>query len=263
MGTVDYRKEGPLVIIILNRPQKLNALDAPTARALAQSWIDFQNDAEARVAILTGTGRAFCAGIDVRDRQERARKGLPGTALFAHDLPDLYLKSYEWGLPGVTKPVIAAANGIATGIGLHLFMASDLRVAAEDAAFGLAEVQIGIVGAEARVAAQRLPLAVTLEMALTGDMISAHRAYEVGLVNRVVPRERLLDEAKALAGRLLRHPPKALSYNKLTVLKGARPPNEGVEVLARMFNQELFASEDHREALAAFVEKRPPKYMGR
>lgn len=263
MGSVEYGKEGQIVTITLNRPERLNALDAPMARRLAQCWIDYQNDPEARVAILTGVGRAFCAGIDVQDRQERARKGLPGTALFAHDLPDLYLKPHEWGLPGVTKPVIVAANGITTGIGLHLLMASDLRVAAEEATFGLAEVQIGLVGAEGRFAAQRLPLAVAMEMALTGESISARRAYEVGLVNRVVPRKRLLDEARGLAERLLRLAPKAVSYNKLAVLKAARPSNEGAEVLVRLFNQELFASEEHREALAAFLEKRQATYKGR
>ena len=159
MGRVDYQREGATTIITLNRPEKLNALDVEMARGLAQAWIDFQGDTDATVAILTGTGSAFCAGIDVADRQERARKGLPGTALFAHDLPDLYLKNHEWGLPGVTKPVIAAANGLTTGIGFHLLIGADLRVAAEEATFGLAEVNIGIIGSNLRLAAQRLPLA--------------------------------------------------------------------------------------------------------
>ncbi|MCH8189766.1 MAG: enoyl-CoA hydratase/isomerase family protein [Chloroflexi bacterium] len=263
MEQVDYRKDGSVAIITLNRPQKLNALSPAMARSLAQAWIDFQSDEEARVAILTGTGRAFCAGIDVRDRQERAKAGVPGTALFAHDLPDLYLRPHEWGLTGVTKPVIAAINGLATGIGFHLLIAADLRVAAEEATFGLAEVGVGLVGAEGRVAAQRLPLAVTMEMALTGDFITAQRAYEIGLVNRVVPGPQLLEEALALAQRLQRHAPKALSYNKLAVLKAARPPNEPAELLTQVFNKELFASEDHREALAAFVEKRSPRFTGR
>ncbi len=263
MEKVEYRKEGAVAIITLNRPDKLNALSPVMARGLAQAWIDFQADEDARVAILTGTGRAFCAGIDVQDRQQRAEAGIPGTALFAHDLPDLYLRPHEWGLTGVTKPVIAAANGLATGIGFHLLIAADLRVAAEEATFGLAEVSVGLVGAEGRVAAQRLPLAITMELALTGDFITAQRAYEVGLVNRVVPGHRLLEEALALAQRLLRHAPKALAYNKLAVLKAARPPNEAAELLTHAFNKELFGSEDHREALAAFLEKRPPRYTVR
>ncbi|MBI3743094.1 MAG: enoyl-CoA hydratase/isomerase family protein [Chloroflexi bacterium] len=261
--SVEYRKDGHVVTIILNRPEKLNALDVNMARGLAQAWIEFQANDEARIAILTGVGRAFCAGIDVADRQERAKKGIHGTALFAHGLPDLYLKQHDLGLPGVTKPVICAANGLTTGIGFHLLCAADLRVASETATFGLAEVNVGIVGVENRIASQRLPLAIMMELALTGDFITAQRAYEVGLVNRVAKPDQLLDEARALAERVLRHPPKAVQYNKLAALKAARPANDAVDALIRTFNRELYDSEDHREALAAVLEKRKGRYTGR
>ena len=263
MGKVDYQKSGATIVITLSRPEKLNALDATMARALAQAWIDFQNDAEATVAVLTGEGRAFCAGIDVQDRQDRARRGQTGTALFDHDLPDLYLKTYEQGLPGVTKPVIVAANGLTTGIGFHLLIGADLRIASEDATFGLAEINIGIVGSNLRLAAQRLPLAVTMELVLTGDFISAQRAYEIGLLNSVVPRGDVLNEALAWADRLQRHPPKALEYNKLVTRKAATSLDGTIDRLLTLYNKELFDSQDHKEAVDAFLEKRKPHFHGR
>ncbi len=263
MDNIDYRKEGHIVVITLNRPEKLNALHPPMARALAQSWIDFQNDSDARVAILTGTGRGFCAGIDVRNRLERAKAGLPGTAVSAHDLPDLYLKFHQWGLPGVKKPVITAVNGLAAGIGFHLVMLSDLRIAVESAAFSLPEVKVSMMGGGHRLAMQGIPLAIMQEMLLTGEPISAKRAYEVGLLNKVVSADKLMSEAMALAKKLESYPPLAVSYNKLATWKAVALADQMADYMVLQWTAELMRTEDHKEALNAFLEKRKPKYKGR
>lgn len=262
MSYVEYTREGPLAVIILNRPEKLNAINPPMARTLAQAWIDFEHDREASVAILSGHGRAFCVGIDIKDRAERIDAGLPGTAIFAHDLPDLYMKPLRFGLPGVTKPVICAVNGPAFGVGLILAVHSDLRVASEHASFALPEIKMAMPAGSPRLTAQGLPLTMLNEMVLTGDPIGASRAYELGFVNKVVAGSELMVEARGLAGRLLRHSPMALKKAKLLNLKFAMPSNEAAEILASKFTSEAFASHDNKEAVRSFVEKRAPKFTG-
>ncbi|MBM4406627.1 MAG: hypothetical protein FJ039_10720 [Chloroflexi bacterium] len=263
MENIGYRKEGHIVTITLNRPEKLNALDPAMARALAQAWIDFQGDGDARAAILTGVGRGFCAGIDMRNRLERAEAGLPGTAVSAHDLPDLYLKFHQWGLPGVKKPVITAVNGLASGIGFHLVLMSDLRIAVESATFSLPEVKVSIMGGSHRLALQGIPLAVMQQLVLTGEPITAKRAYEVGLLNKVVPPDALMDEAMALAKHIAKQPPLSVSYNKLATWKAVALADQMADYLVLQWTAELMKTDDHKEALNAFLEKREPDYKGR
>ena len=259
---IDYSRDGPIVTIRLNRPEKLNALDAPACRALAQCWLDFEKDPEARVAILVGTGRAFCAGLDLSERSRFIKEGQGKTSFFSHGLPDLVLQRHEWDIPGLTKPLIAAVNGLATGIGTHLVMACDLRVASDSATFGLAEVNIGRFGAAQGLSAQGIPLPIAMELAVLGETIDAKRAYEVGLVNRLVAPDRVLETALDLARRLALKPPKAVSYNKLAVLRAMMPHDPVLDTMVERFSSELDGTGDHREAVSAFLEKRPGRHRG-
>jgi enoyl-CoA hydratase/carnithine racemase len=199
----------------------------------------------------------------MRNRLERAEAGLPGTAVSAHDLPDIYLKFQQWGLPGVRKPVISAVNGLAAGIGFHLVMLSDLRIAAESASFSLPEVKASMMGGSHRLALQGIPLAIMQQLVLTGEPISAQRAYEVGLLNNVVPGEKLLSEAMALARHIAKQPPLAISYNKLATWKAVALADQMADHMVLQWTAELMKTEDHKEALNAFLEKREPRYTGR
>ncbi|HEX8939427.1 MAG TPA: enoyl-CoA hydratase-related protein, partial [Candidatus Limnocylindrales bacterium] len=204
-----YELDGPVATLTLARPSSLNALDRGLRTELLAAIGDAGRDDAVRVVILTGEGRGFCSGQDLKERFE------PGTAAIAREVRDRY-NPIVLGLRRLEKPVIAAVNGVAAGAGVSLALACDIRLAAETASFTLAFARIGLVPDSG--ASWFLPRLVgyarAAELVFTTDPVGAAEAERIGLVNRVVPPERLLDESRALARRLAAMPPRALAYAK-------------------------------------------------
>jgi enoyl-CoA hydratase/carnithine racemase len=251
---VDYEQAGAVVTIRLNRPDRRNSLSRALVSELDEAWRAFGADDEARVAIYTGTGTAFCAGMDVKEAAER---DTPAT------FPEPPLTIFHAG--EVTKPVVAAVNGFAIGGGFFDVLRCDLRVAAESAVFQLAEVARsvmphplinGIAGA--------LPDALVTELAL-GRRIGARRAYEMGLLNNVVPDDELMVAATAVAEEIGQLPPLAVAaaLEGLRRARALQPDDSELRRWQAETTGALHASEDSQEALASFLEKRPPRYKGR
>lgn len=251
-------REGAVVTVIINRPAKLNALNSQTIAELGQAMAECGADATVRAVVLTGAGdKAFVAGADISELavQTPAQgkdRSTAGQAVFDR-------------IERLGKPVVAAVNGLALGGGCELAMACTLRLTADTARFGQPEVNLGLTPGYA--GSQRLPRLVgqgrALELLLTGDMISAARAYEIGLVNRVVPAAELRTAALALATTLASKAPLAVRYILELVHHGAEMPlAEGQHLEATFFGL-ASASDDMQEGTRAFLEKRTPEWTGR
>lgn len=261
---IRYETSGRIAVITLDRPEVHNALDRATSAELVDAWVRFRDDPDSWVAIVTGAGeRAFCSGADLRDLGEFYRATTPQERRERLER--------EPGLGGITrnlfipKPIIAAINGYCLAGGLELALACDLRVAAENATFGLTEVRWGIIpgaGGTQRLP-RMIPVGVALEMILTAQPIQAAEALRVGLVNRVVPLDRLMPEAMALAERICANGPLAVRAAKEAVWRGLSLPLEEGLRLEGYLGEPLRQTEDAAEALRAFAEKRAPQFKGR
>lgn len=255
---VRYDRDGHVATITIDRPEALNAIDLATWSQFSDATVRFESDDEAWVGIITGTGdRAFCAGADLGstiprliDDRERNAYPEPRTIMRGQD---------------ISKPLIAAVNGLALGGGLEIVLACDLRIASQNAQFGSPEVKLGLIPGWG--ATQRLPRQIPWVMAafilLTGEPLSASEALRIGLVNSVVPSEHLMREAEELAGVLCNRGPLALRAAKRAMLEG----HDGALDEGLMIEQKYFSSlaytRDLREGLAAFSQKRKPEFEGR
>lgn len=255
--TVLYERDGRVVTITYNRPEVLNAINAEMRQGLNDAWSRFREDEDAWVAIVTGAGRAFCAGVDLRNPQG-AVGTWPGTFW---EIPTI--NSFESGLE-IWKPTIAAVNGPCIGYGLTGVAACDFVVASERATFGFPEVKLGtptIVGAI------RLPPKIgwanAMELLLTGDSIDAARAKEIGLAWKVVAHDDLMTEARTLADRLCQGAPLAVRTVKEV---GHRAQYLGWSEAVRFgetMRQLIGSTEDAREGGRARAEGREPEWKGR
>src|SRR5215831_8325741 len=255
MAVVEYEKRGSVVIITMNRPERHNAMGHDLFLGLAESWQRFAADNEARVAILTGRGNSFCAGMDIK---ERLASGEPGLGL-----PKIPVRDPFW-FEELEKPTIAAVNGYALGGGFFLAARADFRIAVPTALFELTEVVHGTVaGYEVLLTRENLPYAIAAELA-AGGRLTAERLYQVGFINRLAEPERLLETAIAFATEILRRPPLAVDANLRLLRTLSRMPLPAeVSERARQYARELQQSEDLQESLRAFLEHRPPVYRGR
>ena len=255
---------GPITTIVLNRPEVRNALDNEAAHALAAALKAFETDAEARVAVLTGAGGAFCSGGDVR---VQARVAAEGTAETPEQRTDALRASMEASrlLHEMPKPTIAMVNGVAAGAGLSLALACDLRVAGRSARMTTAFAKVGLSGDYGGTwfLTQLVGTAKARELYFLSDVLDAARIEALGLANRVVADDALAAETTALAEKLANGPSVALRYMKRNLnlsVHGTLPEGLDSEAYGMLRAR---ASEDHKEAARAFVEKRPPTFRGR
>lgn len=259
-----YEVRGDIAIITLNRPKSLNAVNSALATAVGTGLETAEADPDVRVVIVTGAGRAFCAGADLKE--------------LAQQNPVDAIGHPEWGFAGIVrhridKPVIAAVNGFAMGGGTEIALACDLVVAADTSVFGLPEVKRGLLAAAGGVVRlqRQVPLKRALEIALTGDPIDAKTAEAWGLVNRVVPTERVLDAALELAEKIAANAPLSMAHTKRMIQRtqvGASDwdsdwVGEDPWVLNAEATDVVFSSADAVEGPTAFAEKRPPVWTGR
>lgn len=256
--TILFRKENGLALITLHQPKTMNALSGQMMDDLRAALNHIDKDADIRVVVLSGGDQCFAAGVDIREIEDiatsvDARRYLKK----AHALFDC--------LEELEKPVIAVIAGLALSGGLELALACDLRVAAENATFGQPEIKIGMIPGGGGT--QRLPRVIGItkakELLYTGDHINAQEAYRLGLLNRVVAPALLMQEARALALRIAAQPLEALKAVKLAV-NGGRDMTMSMAMAyeARCLEQ-LFATEDQKEGVMAYMEKRKPVFKNR
>ncbi|MEM0497449.1 MAG: 3-hydroxyacyl-CoA dehydrogenase/enoyl-CoA hydratase family protein [Acidilobaceae archaeon] len=255
--TIIVKKEKPIAWIILNRPERLNAINPKMLEELSRALDELEEDRDIRVVILKGSGRAFCAGADVT-----AFAGVTPIDVirFSRRFQELTLKIQFY-----TKPVIATIHGYALGGGLELAMSADIRIASEEAMLGQPEINLGFIpgaGGTQRLA-RLVGTARAKELIMSGEFIPASEAYKIGLVNRVVKSGTLDDEARNLALKLAEKPPIALTMAKYTIDMGSETSIwQGLMLEAGLFSL-LFTTEDVIEGVTAFLEKRRPKFKGK
>ena len=245
-----YETREQIAYITLNRPEKLNALHSVMIAEINRTWHHFEHDGDVRVGIVTGAGNAFCTGIDVDKSLTQ-----PGR-------PDIVL-----ALPGigatVTKPLIAAINGYCLGGGMDIAMRCDIRIASENAQFGYPEVKIGVAGQGVSDLVDYVPLGIAMEVLLTGELFNADKAYKIFFVNKVTSSGDLLDEATNVAQILRNNAPLALKSLKLLAYKRAWGPLAQTRVDYYSLIKPQFESEDFKEGIKAFKEKRKPQFKNR
>jgi E-phenylitaconyl-CoA hydratase len=256
--SIDFDLTDGIATITINRPERMNAMDAEHYKGLSQAWTRVRDESAIRVAIITGAGeKAFSAGADIKSFLT-SPPGLDEMWLTQRD--QLLNRGLE-----VWKPVIAAVNGYCLAGGMTLLLATDIRIAAEHATFNIAEVKRGLLpgnGGTQRILEQ-LPYAIGMELLLTGDSINAQRAAHFGLINKVVPKEKLMDTAREYAKKIAANAPLAVQAAKEMAVRGREMDRTtGLRVEA-LTNRLLQFTEDAKEGPAAFAEKRPPHFKGR
>jgi enoyl-CoA hydratase len=267
MAVVDYERLGHIALVTLNRPEARNALDPEVMCRLADIWDEVDADDDVRVAIVTGTGTVFCAGADLGrliplmtkarepdddwDRRYLAEEGLGDRAVLR--------------VSDLDKPIVAAINGTAVAGGCELVQGTDIRVAATTARFGVQEVQRALFpagGSSVRLPVQ-LPYAVAMEWLLTGELVDAARAYDLGFVNRVVEPDQVIPEAMKVAERIAANGPLAVRAIKASTKACLGLPERQAMDLEHELSAPVFRTQDAVEGAKAFMEKRTPNYLGR
>ncbi|CAN5420856.1 enoyl-CoA hydratase-related protein [soil metagenome] len=248
----DARDDG-IAIITLNRPDQRNALGKDIREGLFAAWDRFERDPALRVAILTGAGdKAFCAGGDLKEMVERGLQVPP------RDMFPVPGDSIE-----ITKPTIAAVNGVAFAGGWMIAQACDLCVASTSARFAITEVKVGRGSPWAAPLIHMIPQRIMMEIILTGKPITAQRAYEIGLVNRLAEPEALMAKALELAGEILEGAPLSVKAGRETVMLATEMGRSAALQAARAAHEFTYRSEDAQEGPRAFAEKRPAEWKSR
>jgi len=264
VSKVLYEKKGHIVVITINRPEVMNAVDEEAAQQLMEAWLRFRDDDHAYVAVLTGAGdKAFCAGADLRSfipSVKEKRTSRHQIRRFVYNGPG-YM-GYTRGTD-IFKPKIAAINGYCFAGGLELACFCDFRIASENAEFGVLNRRWNVGLADGGT--QRLPriigLGRALELIITGKRIDAHEAYRIGLVNEVVPQGKLMEKVMEVAELICSYPQGSIRTDIQAVLTGlGRPLEDGLRIECALF-QTLIGSRDFEEGPKAFSEKRPPRFV--
>ena len=248
LTTVEYEKRGAIAYVTLNRPDKLNAMNAAMHAELAYVWADFRDDPDLRAAILSGNGKCFSAGADLSG-------GAPSTRYkYTGDFPDITRTQ------GVYKPIVAALHSHVVGYGLWIALDSDLRIATDDTSFWLPEPQWGIATIPSAWFPKLMPWAIASELLLLAERVDAERAYQVGLINKIVPKDQLLAEAEKVANRLCELGPLAVQGMKESMVRASNLDYTAVDQITDWVQTRVMNSEDRKEGGRAFVEKRPARW---
>ena len=266
MAAVEFEKQEHVALITLNRPEARNALNPEVLCRLADAWDEVQTDDDIRVAVVTGSGSVFCAGADLgrliplMTKSREPEDDYDRRVLADRSMADRAVLR----VTDLDKPVIAAINGTAVAGGCELVQGTDIRIAATEARFGVQEVQRALFpagGSTVRLPVQ-LPYAVAMEWLLTGDLVDAERAYQLGFVNRVVEADQVIPEALKVAQRIAANGPLAVRAIKASAKACmGLPEREAMRLEAKM-SAPVFRSEDAVEGPRAFMEKRAPNYTG-
>lgn|SRR5690625_4995057 len=256
--TVNVRRDGAVAILTIDNPSKLNALDMATLEGLERALTELERDDAVRAIVVTGAGeRAFVAGGDIADLN--SRRGLPHYQEFAEVIHRVF-RRFET----TDKPTIAAINGYALGGGVEFLLTLDIRLVADSARLGVPEINLGLfpgAGGTQRLIRQ-IPLCRAKELMFLGDQITAQEAVDVGLCNRVVPGDQLLDEAVSLAQRIAQKSPLTLKLLKRSVLHGGEMPLGASLQYEQAMIGLVLDSDDAHEGCSAFLEKRAPNFKG-
>jgi enoyl-CoA hydratase len=256
MNNIRCEKEGAIAIVTIDRPKALNALNLETLHELLDCFRQLKEDRQIGVVILTGGGeKAFVAGADISYMHELSVLEAADFAALGHAVME--------AIENAPQPVIAAINGFALGGGCEISLACDIRVAAENAKFGQPEVNLGVIPGFGGT--QRLPRLVgkgmACELVYTGDMIGAGEALRIGLVNRVVAADKLMETCREMAGKIVAKGPVAIRLCKETVHNGLQMDLARANSYEAVQFSQCFASEDQKEGMRAFLEKRPAKFQ--
>lgn len=251
---IEYTKEGRIAVFTINHPETLNIMNMDAVRALNQAMVEFRDDPELLVGIVTGSGeKVFSAGADMKDTLLYMREH--------RDEPDAFPPTFWRGLD-IWKPLIAAINGVAMGGGTEILLACDIRIAAENARIGLPEVSIGLIpgwGGTQRLP-RVIPRAKAAEMLLMGTPVDAQEAYRIGLVNKVVPLDQLMPTAREWAETICRNGPLAVRAAKEAMVRGPSMSLKDGLKLEHALESKLLGSDDFMEGISAFKEKRKPDF---
>ena len=256
MAVVEYSKEGRIAIFTIHRPEAMGALNVQGMTQFHQALLNFRDDDEMWVGMITGTGdKVFSAGVDIKDYLPMVRK----TAGKKWQRPAGIMRGLD-----LWKPLIAACNGLTIGGGMEITLACDMVVASENAKFGLPEVKVGLCpgGGGTQRLPRKIPYNLAAEMLFTGRTIDAQEAYRIGLVNKVVPLKMLISEAKKLAESICEAAPLAVRTAKECMVRGTGMSLEDGLRLEDDLQTYIMSTKDFEEGLSAFREKRKPEYTG-
>ena len=257
-NTLIYEKKDTIGILTINRPEKMNALSTELTNELQQVLVEIEEDKDLRVLVITGAGeKAFVAGADINELVDR-------DALIGRRVSRFRQELFS-RIENLPIPVIAAVNGYALGGGLELALACNIRLSTENAKFGAPEVKLGIIPGDGGT--QRLPRLVGLgramEMVITGDFVDAQEAHRIGLVNKVVPDEELMEATLALAQKIASRPPLAVKYAKEAVNRSQEGDTVSGYAIESYLHALACTTEDKKEGVAAFLEKRKGEFKGK